>query len=78
MAAVGTHRSPPGMTASPSTWPTCSLMGWPAPVYRHHRLILGPDGRRLAKRDQAATLADLRERGVTAAQVKAQLGFPSP
>ena len=55
-----------------------ALLELPTPVYRHHRLILGPDGRRLAKRDQAATLADMRERGVTATQVKAQLGFPSP
>ena len=55
-----------------------ALLDLPTPIYRHHRLILGPDGRRLAKRDQAATLADLRERGVTATQVKARLGFPSP
>lgn len=55
-----------------------ALLDLPTPVYRHHRLILGPDGRRLAKRDKAATLADMRERGVTAADVREQLGFPSP
>lgn len=54
-----------------------ALLDLPTPVYRHHRLILGPDGRRLAKRDRAATLADMRERGVTAEQVRAQLGFAS-
>ena len=30
-----------------------ALLGLPTPVYRHHRLILGPDGRRLAKRDRS-------------------------
>lgn len=55
-----------------------ALLDLPTPVYRHHRLILGPDGRRLAKRDKAATLADMRERGVTAADVREQLGFTSP
>ena len=52
-----------------------ALLGLPAPRYRHHRLIVGPDGRRLAKRDGAETLQALRERGVTAAQLRAQLAF---
>lgn len=51
------------------------LLGLPAPVYRHHALLLGPDGRRFAKRDKAETLADLRARGVSAAALRAQLGF---
>ena len=51
-----------------------ALLDLPTPIYRHHRLILGPDGRRLAKRDRAATRADMRERGVSADQVRAQLG----
>ncbi|MDH7972167.1 tRNA glutamyl-Q(34) synthetase GluQRS [Sphingomonas sp. AR_OL41] len=37
-----------------------ALLGLPTPVYRHHALIGGLDGRRLAKRDRAPTLADLR------------------
>ncbi len=40
-----------------------ALLGLPAPVYHHHPLILDAGGRRLAKRDRAATLADLRARG---------------
>jgi glutamyl-Q tRNA(Asp) synthetase len=52
-----------------------ALLGLPAPVYRHHRLVLGPDGRRLAKRDLAETLADLRARGVSAAELREDLGF---
>ncbi len=51
-----------------------ALLGLPAPVYRHHPLLLGPDGKRLAKRDKAETLRSLRERGVTADEVIASLG----
>ena len=41
-----------------------ALLGLDTPDYAHHRLITDPDGRRLAKRDKALTLASLRERGV--------------
>lgn len=50
------------------------LLGLPQPVYRHHRLILGDDGKRLAKRDAAATLRALRESGRTPADVRATFG----
>lgn len=52
-----------------------ALMGWPTPRYHHHPLLLDASGRRLAKRDKAETLQSLRERGVPAAQVRAELGF---
>jgi glutamyl-Q tRNA(Asp) synthetase len=52
-----------------------ALLDLPTPTYRHHRLMLGPDGKRFAKRDRAETLADLRGRGVTAAALRAELGF---
>ncbi|MGV8929286.1 MAG: tRNA glutamyl-Q(34) synthetase GluQRS [Brevundimonas sp.] len=52
-----------------------ALMGWPNPVYRHHRLLLGPDGRRYAKRDRSVTLAELRAGGMTSAALTAELGF---
>lgn len=52
-----------------------TLMGWPAPVYRHHRLLTGPDGRRYAKRDQSVTLAELRTSGLTPEALRAELGF---
>jgi len=48
-----------------------ALMGWPAPRYAHHRLLTDTEGRRLAKRDKAATLLDLRSQGHSAAQVRA-------
>ena len=49
-----------------------ALMGWPAPRYAHHPLLTDEHGRRLAKRDLAATLRDLRARGVTAEEVRAR------
>jgi len=53
-----------------------ALMGWPEPLYAHHRLITGPDGKRLAKRDQAPTLRALRASGASPAQLAAMAGFP--
>ena len=40
-----------------------ALLGLPTPVYRHHALLTGPDGTRLAKRNGAPALADLRAGG---------------
>lgn len=48
------------------------LFGLPTPAYVHHRLIRGPNGARLAKRDGAATLISLRAAGVSPAQILAQ------
>lgn len=52
-----------------------ALLDLPTPTYRHHRLLAGPDGRRLAKRDKAETLRALRARGMTAASIRQELGF---
>lgn len=52
-----------------------TLMDWPEPTYRHHRLLTGPDGRRYAKRDRSVTLADLRAGGMTAQDLREELGF---
>ncbi|MBB4632364.1 tRNA glutamyl-Q(34) synthetase GluQRS [Sphingosinicella soli] len=52
-----------------------ALLGLPTPRYHHHALLTGPDGKRLAKRDRAETLAELRARGVSADAIKHQLGF---
>jgi len=41
-----------------------ALLGLPEPTYHHHPLVTHADGRRLAKRDRAPTLAALRESGV--------------
>jgi glutamyl-Q tRNA(Asp) synthetase len=52
-----------------------ALMGWPEPAYAHHPLLTDAQGRRLAKRDRAATLRALREEGVEPAQVRSMAGF---
>jgi glutamyl-tRNA synthetase len=45
------------------------LLGAPTPEYWHVGLVVNADGQRLAKRDGAVTLAELRAAGVTAARV---------
>ncbi|MGZ6040007.1 MAG: tRNA glutamyl-Q(34) synthetase GluQRS [Phenylobacterium sp.] len=52
-----------------------ALLALPTPGYRHHRLLTGPDGKRYAKRDQAQTLRELRASGMTAAELRGDLGF---
>jgi glutamyl-Q tRNA(Asp) synthetase len=52
-----------------------TLLGLPEPTYRHHPLLVGPDGKRYAKRDQAQTLREIRASGVTADQLRRELGF---
>jgi glutamyl-Q tRNA(Asp) synthetase len=50
-----------------------ALLDLPAPTYRHHRLILRSDGKRLAKRDAGESLRALRTAGVTPTALRAQL-----
>jgi glutamyl-Q tRNA(Asp) synthetase len=52
-----------------------ALLGLPTPTYRHHRLLIGPDGKRYAKRDKAQTLRELRAEGVTPQALRAEMGF---
>lgn len=54
-----------------------ALLELPTPLYRHHRLVLDEQGKRLAKRDGAEGLQALRERGASPASVRANLGFPT-
>ncbi|MDB5421690.1 MAG: tRNA glutamyl-Q(34) synthetase GluQRS, partial [Brevundimonas sp.] len=51
-----------------------ALLDLPTPVYRHHRLLLGPDGKRYAKRDKSMTLAELRAGGMTVEGLREDLG----
>lgn len=52
-----------------------ALLDLPTPRYRHHRLILNDEGKRLAKRDEAQTLRSLRASGVTPVQIRKRLGL---
>lgn len=49
-----------------------ALMGWHTPIYSHHSLLTGPDGKRFAKRDKSQTLAALREAGFVPEDVLAR------
>jgi glutamyl-Q tRNA(Asp) synthetase len=51
------------------------LLGLPAPVYHHHRLVVGPDGRKLAKSNRDTSLADLRAGGATPADIRRMVGL---
>ena len=51
------------------------LLGLPAPVYRHHRLLLDRDGEKLAKRTKSTTLRDLRAAGWTPVDVRHAIGL---
>jgi len=52
-----------------------ALLALPVPRYHHHPLLSDTGGERLAKRAGAATLADLRAGGISAAELRARLGF---
>jgi glutamyl/glutaminyl-tRNA synthetase len=54
-------------------------LGATPPEFVHHGLILGPDGRKLAKRAPGATVGSLRDDGIPAEAVRAyleELGLP--
>jgi len=55
-----------------------ALLGLPAPVYHHHRLILDADGRKLSKSTRATALRELRAAGVTASDIRRMVGLPLP
>ena len=50
-----------------------ALLGLPEPAYLHHPLVTHENGRRLAKRDLAPTLAALRNEGVDGPDLAAEL-----
>ena len=52
-----------------------ALLDLPAPVWHHHRLIRDDTGRRLAKRDDARSLATLRSEGATPGMLRDLLGL---
>ena len=58
-------------------------LGWRVPQFAHVPLLLGPDGKRLAKRNCALSLASLRQSGVQSERVIGELAhlaglIPSP
>jgi glutamyl-Q tRNA(Asp) synthetase len=51
------------------------LLGLPAPVYHHHRLITDEHGRKLSKSARDTSLRSLREAGATPVDVERAIGF---
>jgi glutamyl-Q tRNA(Asp) synthetase len=52
-----------------------TLLGLPAPVYHHHRLILDAEGHKLSKSTQATALRELRQQGKTPADIRRMVGL---
>jgi glutamyl-Q tRNA(Asp) synthetase len=51
------------------------LLGAPAPDYRHHRLVLDSEGKKMSKSKSSPPLAALRAGGATPQAIRAALGF---
>jgi len=51
------------------------LLGLPAPRYRHHRLILDADGKKLSKSTAATGLGELRAQGLRPADIRRLVGL---
>ena len=51
------------------------LLGLPAPLYRHHRLVRDASGAKLSKSARSQALSCLRDEGVSAAELRGALGF---
>ncbi|WP_022719578.1 tRNA glutamyl-Q(34) synthetase GluQRS [Rhodopseudomonas sp. B29] len=52
-----------------------TLLGLPAPTYRHHDLIRDAAGRKLSKSDSSTALRQLRADGATPADIRALVGL---
>ena len=65
------------LSSSPRQAYLAGLLGYPQPVYAHVPLVVNAEGKRLAKRDGAVTLAEL---GVPRAfrLITESLGWPAP
>ncbi|MEQ8824623.1 MAG: tRNA glutamyl-Q(34) synthetase GluQRS [Filomicrobium sp.] len=53
------------------------LLDLPEPIYSHHELICGADGRKLAKSNSDTSLRALREAGWSREDVRREVGFGS-
>lgn len=49
-----------------------ALLGLPTPIYAHHHLLTDASGKRLAKRDKAATLREMRAAGTKPEEILQQ------
>lgn len=77
-AAQGITRVTRGLDLFDSTWIHVllqRLLDLPTPEYHHHRLIRDDGGKRLAKRDDARSLRELRAQGASPADIRRLVGL---
>ncbi len=77
-AAQGVTLVTRGLDLFASTWIHVllqRLLDLETPAYQHHRLIRDAGGKRLAKRDDARSLRELRGQGATPADIRALVGL---
>ncbi len=51
------------------------LLGLPEPLYHHHRLLLGSDGKKLSKSMSDTGIAEWRGQGFSAAELRRRIGL---
>ena len=51
------------------------LLDLPEPIYHHHRLVVDPTGRKLAKSARDTSLRSLRAQGVSRAEIRRRVGL---
>ncbi|MBB3570367.1 tRNA glutamyl-Q(34) synthetase GluQRS [Rhizobium sp. BK491] len=52
-----------------------TLLGLPEPLYHHHRLVLGEDGKKLSKSMGDTGIAEWRRRGLSPAELRRRIGL---
>ena len=62
------------LPSTPRQVQLCEALGLPVPIHAHVPLLLGPDGKRLAKRAGTPSLGELRERRVPRERLIGLLG----
>jgi glutamyl-Q tRNA(Asp) synthetase len=55
-----------------------ALLGLHAPLYHHHRLILDAEGKKLSKSTRATALRELRQQGMTPADIRRMVALAAP
>lgn len=54
-----------------------ALLDLPSPVYHHHRLLLGSDGKKLSKSNDAPSIRQMRADGATPETIRNRVGLPA-
>jgi glutamyl-Q tRNA(Asp) synthetase len=52
-----------------------ALLGLPAPLYHHHRLVLDAEGKKLSKSTRSTALRELRQQGATPADIRRMIAL---